>query len=70
MIWKIEMAATETTGEKSEETGLTGVRERCTRQLVLSAERNVKFLSSPQKEGQSIAEIATQREGSISRLVR
>ena len=60
--WKIEGAASGT-GEMTEETGSTAARERCIRQPVLSAERNAKFLSSPQKAGLSIAGIATPREG-------
>jgi hypothetical protein len=48
----IEKAVSKVAGEMTEETmneetGLTVDRERCTRQPVLSAARNVKFLSSP-----------------------
>ena len=36
------------------------VIKRCTRQLALTAEKNVKFLSSQTEQGQFIAESATQ----------
>ena len=38
------------------------VTERCTRQLALTAEKNVKFLSSQTAQGQFTAESATQNE--------
>jgi len=36
--------------------------EKCTRQSVLTAEKNVKFLSSQTAQGQFIAASATQNE--------
>jgi hypothetical protein len=36
--------------------------EKCTRQPALTAEKNVKFLSSQTAQGQFIAESATQNE--------
>ena len=50
--------------------GLIVDPEKCTRQRVLSAERNVKFHSSPWKVGQCIAEIALQSIGSIKEFER
>ena len=38
------------------------VTEKCTRQFVLTAEKNVKFLSSQTAQDQFIAESATQNE--------
>ena len=38
------------------------VTERCTRQLALTAEKNVMFLSSQTAQGQFIAESATLKE--------
>jgi len=38
------------------------IRERCTRQLALTAGRNVKFHSSQTAQGQYTAESATQNE--------
>jgi len=37
-------------------------QEKCTRQRVLNADRNVKFLLSQQKENQSFAKIAIEIE--------
>jgi hypothetical protein len=37
-------------------------KEKCTRQSVLTAEKNVKFLSSQTAQGQFIAASATQNE--------
>ena len=42
------------------------VRERCIRQPVLTAARNVRFLSSQQKVGQSIVGNATESTESFS----
>jgi hypothetical protein len=38
------------------------VTEKCTRQYALTAEKNVKFLSSQTAQGQFIAASATQNE--------
>lgn len=40
-------------------------RERCTKLLALSADRNVKFLSSREKAGQFTAETAIPKKGSF-----
>jgi len=45
--------------EDSEETAVLTDLEKCTKQPVLNARKNVKYLSSQQTEGQFSAKIAT-----------